>query len=60
MAPIDIFPSPFFVPQSDQAGGTLDPQRLAVLSSVQPLHTISRKLSVIIDVRPGVSPPSIR
>jgi hypothetical protein len=36
------------------------PQRSAVLSSVQLLHTISRKLSVIIDVRPYVSPPSIR
>ena len=49
-----------FVPESDSAGGTLDPRRFAVLSSVEPLHTISRKLSVIIDVRPYVSPPSIR
>ena len=60
MTSVDILPFPFLPQQSDPAGGTLDPQRLAVLSSVQPLHTISRKLSVIIDVRPYVSPPSIR
>jgi hypothetical protein len=60
MTSVDILPFPFFVPESDQAGGKLDPQRPAVLSSVQPLHMIRRKLSVIIDVRPYVSPPSIR